>query len=115
LNKAFGLVLRNYRKAEKITQERLSERADVDVKMIQRVESSVRNPTLNLADSLAHGLGVPLWRLIKETEPFGQKHSQKKKKERETKPVAKQLFSATIFWPRAWLVRANHPPAVFPR
>ena len=34
LAKSFGVVLRNHRKASKMSQEKLSEKADVDVKMI---------------------------------------------------------------------------------
>ena len=73
LNKAFGVVLRDYRKAAKISQEKLSERADVDVKMIGRIETFIRNPSLNLADSLAHALGVPLSRMIREAEDLRRK------------------------------------------
>ena len=58
LAKTFGIVLRNQRKAAKMSQEALSEAADVDVKMIGRIETFIRNPSLNLADSLAQGLGV---------------------------------------------------------
>ena len=68
LNRSFGVVLRNRRKAAKMSQEKLSERADVDVKMIGRIETFIRNPSLNLADSLAEALGVPLSQLIREAE-----------------------------------------------
>ncbi len=71
---AFGVVLRQHRKAKSITQEMLSERADVDVKMVGMVERGVRNPSVNLADSLAHGVGVPLSQLIKEAETLRKKH-----------------------------------------
>ena len=62
-----------------MTQEKLSEKADVDVKMIGRIERFIRNPSLNLADSLAHGLGVPLWQMIKESEDLRQKKQGSKK------------------------------------
>jgi transcriptional regulator with XRE-family HTH domain len=68
LSKAFGVVLHRHRRARKMTQEELSEKADVDVKMIGRIERFIRNPSLNLADSLAHALGVPLSQLVKEAE-----------------------------------------------
>ena len=73
---AFGVVLRQHRKARGITQEMLSERADVDVKMVGMVERGVRNPSVNLADSLAHGIGVPLSQLIKEAETLRKKHER---------------------------------------
>jgi transcriptional regulator with XRE-family HTH domain len=79
LSKAFGVVLRNQRRAKKLSQEKLSELADVDVKMIGRIETFIRNPTLNLADSLAHGLGIPLSQLIREAEDFRRKNRGIKK------------------------------------
>jgi len=78
LAKSFGIVLRNHRKAAEMTQEKLSEKADVDVKMIGRIENFIRNPSLNLADSLADGLGVPLSQMIREAEDLRRKQSERK-------------------------------------
>ena len=80
LAKSFGVVLRNRRKAVEMTQEKLSERADVDVKMIGRIETFIRNPSLNLADSLANALDVPLSQLIREAEDLRREKSATKKK-----------------------------------
>jgi transcriptional regulator with XRE-family HTH domain len=66
-------VLRNYRRAANLSQEKLSEKADVDVKMIGRIETFIRNPSINLADSLAHALGVPLSQMIQEAEDLRRK------------------------------------------
>ncbi|MGP8238507.1 MAG: helix-turn-helix domain-containing protein [Limisphaerales bacterium] len=79
MSKAFGVVLRNERRAKEFSQEKLSELADVDVKMIGRIETFIRNPSLNLADSLAHALGVPLSKMIKEAEALRQAESTPKK------------------------------------
>ena len=79
LAKSFGIVLRNQRKAAKMTQEKLSERADVDVKMIGRIETFIRNPSLNLADSLASALDVPLSKMIGEAEELRRAQSKRKK------------------------------------
>jgi transcriptional regulator with XRE-family HTH domain len=78
LSKAFGVVLRNQRKAKKFSQEKLSEKADVDVKMIGLIERFIRNPSLNLADSLAHGLGLNLSEMIAEAEQLRKKPRTKK-------------------------------------
>lgn len=80
LAKSFGVVLRNRRKAAKMSQEKLSEKADVDVKMIGRIENFIRNPSVNLADSLATALGVPLSEMINEAEDLRRKQSTAKKK-----------------------------------
>lgn len=79
LSRAFGIVLRNQRRAKKLSQEKLSELAGVDVEMIGRIETFIRNPSLNLADSLAHGLGIPLSQLIKEAEDLRRKDRSTKK------------------------------------
>jgi transcriptional regulator with XRE-family HTH domain len=64
----FGQVVRKHRKARFLSQEQLAERADVASKMISLIERFERNPTVNLADSIAQAMNVPLWRLIKDTE-----------------------------------------------
>lgn len=64
----FGEVLKKHRKAAKLSQESLSERADVDVRMIRLIETKGQNPTLNLADSLARALDVSLADLIAEAD-----------------------------------------------
>ena len=78
LAKAFGIVLRRHRKAKKFSQELLAEKADVAVKMVSLIERFERNPTVNLADSLAQGLGVPLWQLIREAEEVRKKQTPKR-------------------------------------
>lgn len=77
LARSFGVVLRGRRKAAKMSQEKLSEKADVDVKMIGRIENFIRNPSLNLADSLADALGVPLSQMIKEAEDLRRKEKER--------------------------------------
>lgn len=80
LAKSFGVVLRNHRKAAKMSQEKLSEKADVDVKMIGRIETFIRNPSLNLADSLANALGAPLSQMINEAEDLRRAKTATKNK-----------------------------------
>jgi transcriptional regulator with XRE-family HTH domain len=63
-----------------MSQEKLSEKADVDVKMIGRIETFIRNPSLNLADSLAYALGVPLSQMIQDAEALRQRAAVAKKK-----------------------------------
>ena len=64
----FGEAVRRQRKAKGLTQELLAERADLASKMISLIERFERNPSVNVADSIARGLGVPLWRLVKDAE-----------------------------------------------
>ena len=64
----FGNIVRKHRKARFFTQEQLAEKSDLAPKMISLIERSQRNPSLNVANSIAQGLSVPLWRLIKDAE-----------------------------------------------
>ena len=64
----FGEVLRKHRKARFLSQEELAERADLASKMVSFIERFERNPTVNVADSIAQAMDVPLWRLIKDAE-----------------------------------------------
>jgi len=66
--KHFGHIVRKHRKARFMTQEQLAEKSDLASKMISLIERIQRNPSLNVADSIAKGLNVPLWRLIKDAE-----------------------------------------------
>ncbi|HET7624564.1 MAG TPA: helix-turn-helix transcriptional regulator [Verrucomicrobiae bacterium] len=70
--KLFGQIIRKHRKARFLTQEELAERADLAPKMISLIERTEINPSLNVADSIAQGLNVPCWRLIKDTEDLRQ-------------------------------------------
>ena len=64
----FAEAVRQHRKAKKLTQEELAERADLASKMISLIERAERNPSVNVAHSVALGLGIPLWRLVKDAE-----------------------------------------------
>lgn len=64
----FGEVVRKHRKARFLSQEELAERADLASKMVSLIERFERNPSVNVADSIAKAMNVPLWRLIKDAE-----------------------------------------------
>jgi transcriptional regulator with XRE-family HTH domain len=66
--KKFGKVVRKHRKRLNLSQEELAEKADLAPKMISLIERFERNPSLNVAHSIALGLSVPLWRLIKDAQ-----------------------------------------------
>jgi len=67
--KFVGEILRKHRKARFLSQEELAERADLASKMVSLIERFERNPTVptvNVADSFAKAMDVPLWRLVKD-------------------------------------------------
>ena len=78
--KHFGHIVRKHRKARFLTQEQLAEKSDLAPKMISLIERFQRNPSLNVADSIAQGLSVPLWRLIKDTEDLRREKIAAKKR-----------------------------------
>jgi transcriptional regulator with XRE-family HTH domain len=77
--KFFAEAVRQHRKAKKLTQEKLAERADLASKMISLIERAERNPSVNVAHSVAQGLGIPLWRLVKDAEDLRRERGTSKK------------------------------------
>ena len=71
--KAFTAVLRRHRCKKKITQEILAKHTDITSKMASLIERNERNPSLNVADFIAQGLGVSLAQIIKKTEAIRQR------------------------------------------
>lgn len=68
----FGRVLQKHRLEKGISQESLAEKADLHQTHIGLIERGERNPSLNVAKSLADGLGLPLTKLIDETEKLAR-------------------------------------------
>jgi len=68
LSDAFAIVLKQHRTAKGLTHEALAEKADLHPTYISMLERSVRTPKLEVAQSLAKALGVPLSRLIRDAE-----------------------------------------------
>jgi ribosome-binding protein aMBF1 (putative translation factor) len=63
-----GIIVRKHRKSLKTTQEQLSERADIDVRMVRLIETKGQNVSVNVAEGVAQAFGVPLSQMIKEAE-----------------------------------------------
>jgi transcriptional regulator with XRE-family HTH domain len=78
--KFFAEAVRQHRKAKKLTQEKLAERADLASKMISLIERAERNPSVNVAHSVAQGLGIPLWRLVKDAEDLRRERATAKRR-----------------------------------
>lgn len=68
----FAEVVRLYRKQKKLSQEKLAEQADLSSKMISLIERGERTPSLSVAHSIAKGLSIPLWRLVKDAEQLSK-------------------------------------------
>ena len=63
----FAQVVRQHRTRQAISQEKLAERSDLSRNYIGMLERGERFATLEVAERLAHAVGVPLERLITQT------------------------------------------------
>jgi transcriptional regulator with XRE-family HTH domain len=64
----FAETVRRRRKEKNLSQEQLAEKADLSSKMISLVERGQRIPSISVADAMARGLSVRLWRIVKDAE-----------------------------------------------
>jgi len=65
---AFGIVLKKHRKHQKLSQEKLSESANLDRTYISLLERGQRQPSLKTILSIAGVLGVTASDLVREIE-----------------------------------------------
>jgi len=65
---AFAAVLKRHRRAKGMSQELLAERAEIHPTHVSLIERSCRNPSLNVAQAIADGLGLSLADMIAEAE-----------------------------------------------
>jgi transcriptional regulator with XRE-family HTH domain len=65
---SFAVVLRKHRNAKKLSMEALATLAGLHQTYVGLIERRLRNPSLDVAHSLAKALGVPFTRMIAESE-----------------------------------------------
>jgi transcriptional regulator with XRE-family HTH domain len=65
---SFGRNVRRHREEQKITQEQLAERADLDQTYISGIERGLRNPGIKNVARLAKALEVPTAILVEGVE-----------------------------------------------
>ena len=97
-----GSRIKELRKTRGLSQERLSERAEITPNYLSRVERGTENPTLDTLIKLTDALGVEMW----EVFDFGHITSRKNLKEtlsrfagetnEETLRVAVKVFRALV-------------------
>ena len=65
----FGLNLKRHRKLERLSQEELSEKVDISVKHLSKIERGLTFVSADLLEKLSYNLGVSVARLFsKENE-----------------------------------------------
>ena len=60
LIKAFGMRIRELRKAKKLSMEKLAELSGIDYRQLSYVELGETNPTISTASAIAKGLDIQL-------------------------------------------------------
>ena len=63
-----GLRIRSLRKERKLTLERLAELSDLSVGLVSQIERGKGNPSFATLAQLAHGLDIPVGRLLHVSE-----------------------------------------------
>lgn len=58
VNAQFGVTLKRYREARRVSQSKLAERAGFDHSYVSRLESGARTPTRDAVQQLAEALGL---------------------------------------------------------
>lgn len=70
--KLIGARIKSIRESKKLTQEKLSEKVDINPVYLSNIERGMANPTLDLFLRLTKGLDVEMWELF----DFGHEVSQ---------------------------------------
>jgi transcriptional regulator with XRE-family HTH domain len=73
LSDAFAIVVKRHRDAKGMSKALLAERAGLHQTYVGLLERGKSNPTLDTANALADGLGVPLEKLISEARSLKAK------------------------------------------
>jgi transcriptional regulator with XRE-family HTH domain len=69
----FGPAVRRHRELLRLSQEDLADRSGIDRTYISGVERGVRNPTLDVMQRIARGLGVDLDVVFATAREIGSK------------------------------------------
>lgn len=70
---AFAAVLKKYRAANGMSQEKLAEKANIHPTHVGLIERSLRNPSLKVSKAIADALGLSLAQMITEAEQICRK------------------------------------------
>jgi transcriptional regulator with XRE-family HTH domain len=69
----FGQAVRRHRELLRLSQEELADRSGIDRTYISGVERGVRNPTLDVMQRIARGLGADLDVIFSTAREVGSK------------------------------------------
>ena len=75
IEKAFGEVVRELRREQDLTQEKLAELSELHANFISLLERGERKPTINTVFKLAQSLGLKPYELIRKVEGLREERS----------------------------------------
>jgi transcriptional regulator with XRE-family HTH domain len=100
IREVMAVNLRRYRRAQRVSQEELAHRAEIDRTYISSIERCVYAASVDVVDRLAAGLGLGAADLLKRPEPDrgANKKSVSKRKPRTKKsnPVVEQRGARSL-------------------
>ena len=92
IRKLFGLNLKHYRKMQRLSQEELSEKLDISVKHLSKIERGLTFVSADLLEKLSSYLGISAARLFcKENENIYDENTLKRLDEITEKHLAKAM------------------------
>lgn len=77
LSDHFGSAVRRHRELLRLSQEELADRSGIDRTYISGVERGVRNPTLDVMQRIARGLGADLDVVFATAREIGTKKQER--------------------------------------
>ncbi len=100
IREVMAFNLRRYRRAQRVSQEELAHRAEIDRTYISSIERCVYAASVDVVDRLANGLGLEAADLLKRPEPDckANKKSASKRKPRTKKgnPIVEQRGAKSL-------------------
>lgn len=77
-----GLTVRNLRLRQKLTQEELAHRALLHRTYLTDIERGIRNPSVEVVEKLANGLGITLAELFRLSDTIVSSSKQSSRRNR---------------------------------
>ena len=68
INEILGVVIKEFRQKNNISQEQMAEKSQIDRTYASALERGIKNPSLEVILKISEGIGVPAWKIIRIIE-----------------------------------------------
>ena len=100
IREVMAFNLRRYRRAQRVSQEELAHRAEIDRTYISSIERCVYAASVDVVDRLANGLGLEAADLLKRPEPDRKANNKlaakRKPRTKKSNPVVEQRGARSL-------------------